>query len=315
MADISGALARSTLPRLGQDRSKLEGVRTWLEVGSYRVDRNDGGKEITLADVQATNLMPFVSYDYERFALSSLESLQQAIARASTSNATGWVLLQTYYSAFFAAHALMRACGEAVIRLEKPQTDVLQVSSDAALGASGAIDPMMYSLRIVQKIGGNISAELRGIPKKYGAHEGFWFTFDQFLDRMATRAVAVGDPQADLLVAGIKDIQPMLRPFGVWRSPWLSAVRNEINYQHKHGVWRPRSLDNRTVRSVSSISLVPSSAVRLDYCRQNETISAFASASLFFSILSLEIGDIVAANSMARRCFGEHWRRSRSETA
>ncbi|MGQ2973982.1 MAG: hypothetical protein ACT6QM_15830, partial [Brevundimonas mediterranea] len=56
------------------------------------------------------------------------------------------MLLQVYYAAFFAAHGLMRACGEAVLKLERAQADVLQISSDAALTPSDIIEPSMYSL-------------------------------------------------------------------------------------------------------------------------------------------------------------------------
>ena len=315
MADLSGGLSRSALPGLGQDRSKHEGVRTWLQVGSYRVDGNVGGTQITLADLRLPELMPFVSYDYERFALSSWESLQQAAARASTSNAICWVLLQTYYAAFFAAHGLMRACGEAVVKLEKPQTDVLQVSSDVMLTPSFTIEPAMYSVRVGQEVGGNFTISLMKIPSKFGAHEGFWRIFDGFLDRLANRAVTRGDPEAASIVAGVAELQPVLRPHGSWRSPWLSAVRNEINYQHKHGVWRPRTLDKRAAATVSSISIVPSSTVRLDYSLSRETISAFTSASLYLATLSLEVANTIAANSTATRCFGSHWRRNRAEAA
>ena len=315
MANLSGGLSRSTLPRLGQDRSKAEGLKTWLEVGSYRVASNAGGAQLTLADLRIAELMPFVSYDYERFALSSWESLQQATTRAGTSNAACWILLQAYYAAFFAAHGLMRACGEAVIKLDKVQTDVLQVSSDAALTPSAPIEPAMYSLRIVQAAGGLLSIDLKRVPSKFGAHEGFWRAFDDFLDRVASNAVAKGDPEANLVVAGVAEFQPVLRPLGAWRSPWLSAVRNEINYQHKHGVWRPRTLDRKAATTVTTISLVPSSTVRLDYSPTAETISAFASAALYLSALGVEVGDVIAANSTAARCFGSNWRRSRAEAA
>ena len=279
------------------------------------MDGNVAGTQITLADLRMPELMPYVSYDYERFSLSSWESIQQAVASASTSNAVCWVLLQTYYAAFFGAHALMRACGEAVIKLDKAQTDVLQVSSDAALTPSGIIEPAMYSVRITQGIGGGLAAELAKVPSKFGAHEGFWRAFDEFLDRIAGRAVANGDPQASLVVAGVAEIQPMLRPYKNWRGPWLSAVRNEINYQHKHGVWRPRSLDRKAAATVSSLSIMPSSTVRLDHSLLDETISAFALAALYLAALALEVGDVVAANSTAARCFGSNWRRSRAEAA
>ncbi|MCA3586001.1 MAG: hypothetical protein IOC90_14520 [Methylocystis sp.] len=277
------------------------------------MDSNADGNHIALADLRIAELMPFVSYDYERFALSSLESFQQAAERAGTPNAVCWVLLQSYYAAFFAAHALMRACGEAFVKLEKPQTEVLQTSSDAALTQSVAIEPAMYSLRIAQTVSGGISADLKKVPSKFGAHEGFWRVFDEFLSRFASQAVGRHDPEAHLVVAGVAEYQRFLRPLGPWRSSWLSAVRNEINYQHKHGVWRPRSLDKRTEATVASISIAPSSTVRLDYSPMTETISAFASAARYLATLNVEVGDVVAANATAARCFGSLWRRSRAD--
>ena len=209
----------------------------------------------------------------------------------------------------------MRACGEAVVKLERAQTDVLQTPSDTALTPSHAIEPAMYSMRVAQVAGGGQSASLIKVPAKFGAHEGFWRAFDDFLDRTANRAVVTGDPQANLILAGVAEFQPMLRPLSTWRTPWISAVRNEINYQHKYGVWRPRTLDRRAAATIASMAIMPSSTIRLDHSLSGETISAFACSTLYLAALGVEIGDVIAANSTATRCFGSLWRRIRVEAA
>lgn len=310
MADIVSGLAQLALPRIGTVKSAPDGLRSWLSVGTYRVDGNDG-KAIKLSDISLGEIIPYLSYDYERFALSSLESLKVSLSELVSSGCMSWPIIKLYYSAFFAAHALMRLCGVSIVKLDKEQVAVIQAVSDAYVAGGGQIVSGMYQVRFFQGNGSSINALIELQNDNQGAHEGFWRAFDAFLDRVATEMVARKMSGAGSFLADIGQIQPMLRPYKARRSAWISAMRNEINYQHRHGFWSPNRLKRKARDQLGGVTIKSSSSVRLDFKLDKNEAEAFIAISHFLASVNVDVGTIVAANSKASQAFGHNWRRLR----
>lgn len=130
MLSLSAALIRRLLPGLSEDTPRTQGLRTWIGTGSFIVVGSAIHGDIFLRNVTMTELMPFFSFDYERFALSSLESFLCCPPKTGTPKAIGWSIIKLYYAAFYGAHAVMRGTGRAVFRVDKSQaTRVTQVAS------------------------------------------------------------------------------------------------------------------------------------------------------------------------------------------
>ena len=294
---------------MGITPSQPDGLRSWLTAGSYRVSQNVDGRIIKLSDVHAAEVGPYLSYDYERFALSSLESFQVALVEVASHGYVSWPIIKLYYSAFFAAHAIMRLCGTSIIKLEKEHVDFLQSLSDVYVSGGGAIRAGMYQIRFRQVASGSLEAAIERQSDSQGAHEGFWRAFDDFLNVTANEMVNRKSAEASDFVAGVNEIQPMLRPHGTRRSAWISAMRNEVNYQHRHGSWQPGRLERRSSARLASIAVTPSAAVRLDFALDADAAEAFIAVSHYLSSLNVELGNVVAGNSTAARAFGQNWRR------
>ena len=73
MRELSAALIRRLLPGLAESAARLGGMRAWLESGSFYVDPGVTPDSVVLKNVSLSELVPYLSYDYERFAFSSLE--------------------------------------------------------------------------------------------------------------------------------------------------------------------------------------------------------------------------------------------------
>lgn len=116
MASLSSSLSREILPKLCQSAGKLDGIRGWLTNSAYQVSY---GSEVLIENFLLDEFVSYIAYDYERFALASWESFCVADMESSRHRLAGWPLLKVYYSGFFAAHAIMRALGEAVVQLDR----------------------------------------------------------------------------------------------------------------------------------------------------------------------------------------------------
>ena len=84
------------------------------------------------------------------FALSIWETISEYKANANRPKALGWPLLKIYYSGFFAGHALMRAVGQAIVRVEPRQAKRLTEIGQLFCGNSFSVSPGNYELRTEQ---------------------------------------------------------------------------------------------------------------------------------------------------------------------
>ena len=232
MADLFPSLAGRVLPRIGQASAHKGGLKSWFQQGAYIGSFEQISGNVVLGNVAPEELIRFVSYDYERFALASWESFYLASLESETHNLIGWPLLKLYYAGFFAAHAIMRATGEAIINIERFQINTLNDTIRIVEGVSPNLRPGIFQSRIVEIQPGQLSVVLSPPIEGAGVHDGFWKAFAAFLDRIAIDSVASATAEANIFIAGVAELTPKLKG-------WLSAKRNEINYQHAHGVWFP----------------------------------------------------------------------------
>lgn len=302
------------LPRLGHSAGLGDGLRTWLEKGSYRPRDTSSRDHIVLENVSADDIMRYLSFDYERFALSSWESFHVSKLEYHSYRLLGWPLLKLYYSGFFAAHAIMRSVGEGVVQLDKRQTDVL----NNALSISTGIDPGLtggtFLFSVTQEENFGLIVTLEPPANGNGVHDAFWKGFCSFLDRRSTAAVQSGAAGADLFVAGVSEIHPLLKPAPSAKNSWFSTIRNEINYQHRHGVWHPLIRAHQHDDVMTTLVMKPSSAVRLDFSPTKHPVSAFISIAHYLAALNYDIAEFSAARSSVARSFGVNWRRLKTMT-
>lgn len=109
------------LPRIGQRPPIAGGIKSWLQSANFIPETLSPNAVAAIRVEDFGGLVPYISYDYERFALSSIESLASASIRTKLADLS-WPLLKTYYAGFFAAHSIMRSRGAGVVNLSSNQT-------------------------------------------------------------------------------------------------------------------------------------------------------------------------------------------------
>lgn len=270
----------------------------------------DDASAIALEDVDLKELVRYISFDFERFALASRESLVVACSEKTLHNLAGWPLLKLYYSAFFAAHAIMRSQGTGVVKIERAHAQHVNQLLTIFEPDHTSIAPGMYLYSILPSMEtGSLSVVLTPLKDRGGVHQTFWRLFCDLLQDAASAVAQRDGPNAADFIAGAAEVSDAIKLGGYRSVVWFSAVRNEINYQHRHSTWFPLKKDGKVLSALDGVGPASSNTVRFDISKAKDPIAAFANTSRYLALLNIEVADYIAKRSTAGGSFGQKWRR------
>jgi hypothetical protein len=172
-----------------------------------------------------------------RFSSAAVET-SIGVAQPGLPKSTAWLFIQTYYAAFYAAHCILRSVGISASNFRISECQKVDTIA-AALGFSGA--PLNASQFRCEY---NVAAGRLNCIKAAGPgiHEQFWRVFDAFLVRATNevlRSPVLTTSDAQAIFSKLSELQSALRLNGHNGGNWLSSVRNEVTYMHKHSAWFP----------------------------------------------------------------------------
>jgi hypothetical protein len=291
MLALAAVLIRRLLPHLSTESPRHEGLRTWLEAGSFYVGIGTAADEVLFQNLRLTEIVPFIAFDFERFALSSVETALHHGTEIMGPKALGWPLVRLYYAAFFGAHAIMRATGQAVLRIENSQA--LRISQIGSFYLpSFKVSTGTYSWALVENPDLTIDGHMRKLPDAGGAHDQFWRTFYAFLGSISDEVVRNKEPEATVATAEASDLRDILCSNGFSGGTWLSAVRNQLTYQHRYGAWFPfQRSDTETVEYMRRLEIKDSASIRRDHNASKHPLLAFAACCQLITGLSFEVAE------------------------
>lgn len=216
-------------------------LKAWLATGNYLIDqplvKSSSGRvhDFRLRFNNPELIFSALANDCNRFAQAAIETMWCIGKVEKLPKSTGWAAIQMYYSAFFAAHAIMRVFGRACMQLEKSHTDmVYEVAQVTQMdGEASGIETGFY-VSIIEN--GEIQYK-----KLKESHADTWFSFNDLLTWIINNlpnTSGIGQHKSDAidLVSSLKN---SLMKSGTIKGNWPSMIRNKINYQHSHGVWYP----------------------------------------------------------------------------
>ncbi len=282
MAQLSTSLFSGLLPGLGAVPAKEGGFQDWITSGSYRPRSVASPLVIAFEDVAVAAFVPFANFDFERFALAAKESCSIALLEHNKHNLAGWPLLKLYYSSFFGAHAIMRSRGSGVVKLDRAHSFHLNQILQTYDPNSPQLSPGMYYYTTTQGTAlaaGQVSLTMKPADSGAGVHESFWKLFCRFLQDEAAKAANQGAADSNLFVAGAIELSEAILNGASGGGVWLSAIRNEINYQHKHDAWFPLRKKSKSLEAISGTVYADSATIRLDGSKEKEPIFVFANVT------------------------------------
>lgn len=215
--------------------------KAWVANGSYLLSKNltpsvqNRANEFELTFQQTDLLHASLANDCNRFSLASVESMWSVGKISKLPKSTGWASVQMYYSAFFAAHALLRIFGRSCSQFENEHVNkVYEIAELTQLaGTVSSIESGFYFSSIINNV---IS-----FKKLKDSHADTWASFSGLLIWLIDNiqhTTGLGKHKVDAIDL-LSNIKSSIHSANAAKGNWLSQIRNKVNYQHTHGVWYP----------------------------------------------------------------------------
>jgi len=172
------------------------------------------------------------------------------------------------------------------------------------------LSPGLYLYRIESHLpSGQIDVNLEPTSSGRGVHDSFWYLFCEILNDLAAESIRKSQPDANTFLAGANEVADAISNDSANRGIWYSAIRNEINYQHKHEVWFPLKRRAKALIALGDQRIIDSSSYQLNISKKKDPLAAFTNLSRFLACLNIELSDFIAQRSTIGGAFGQKWRR------
>lgn len=187
-----------------------------------------------------------------KLSIAAMSSCIQVENNVADSRSCAWQLVRYYYSAYYAANALMRLSGHACTNLGAFECS--SINTTAALygvGGNASRDKLsggVFHLKINQ---GAVPNFILAVAPGKGVHVQLWLVFLEYLKDLKAKIRLGPALKADKAHA-IREIESLEREFSREGGGWLSEVRNAVNYRFEHSAWypyAPSNVDRATLRN------------------------------------------------------------------
>lgn len=219
----------------------LKGIGGWICDEEYQIYQplTELGFVLTVSTIDP--LLEAYASEITKIATASFETPDNIVRSPTFPRSAAWLIIKTYYSAFFAAHAFLRMLGTSCGPLDREHIKAISTVADIFGNASPKPLPSgLYRLKF-----STASQELQGAYSKSisaGPHEAFWSIFYEFINKLSSEVLTVTvDTLANRQAVSIKltELASNLSFGSNGKGRWLSTVRNAVNYSMKHSVWYP----------------------------------------------------------------------------
>lgn len=229
-------------------------VSEWIKIGKdYQVNSQVAKDEFTLSVYNRETLLMPLSRDCNRFSSATLESILKTDNFSVLPKNVSWILVKQYYSAFYAAHLILRFLGLSLTQLEA--TTISTVQRIASLyGTLNSIN-IENGYYLIDYSGNPLDLNCKKIDVKGdgGSHVTLWKLFGDKMKELSMNFLANYDnSEVQAICLKLDELVDNLDYVGSNNHSWLSRIRNDINYKHSHGVWHPYSLNNSQIDKIKS---------------------------------------------------------------
>jgi len=221
---------------LSYDEDCRQTVKLWLSDGNYYV--NNAPPDLSLFCQITEEIKKSMSLDAFRFAAHTAQTVFELEQTSAYPKLTSWRVIQTYYAAYFAAHAILRFFGRSFSHLENGHVQFLKTRCASEAGYLPNLPSTYYLIEF--------SPEEQNLTfnKCSESHKDLWRSFNELLREISTNSLTLraSDSRRQALSQVFSNLSDALCQRGQYQlGNWLSVVRNEVNYKSLHGVWFPFS--------------------------------------------------------------------------
>lgn len=280
-------------------------IEDWLVRGAYVWKTATAAKVSLAVSLGRDAMTDAVASEISRFSCASYESLLDASPPAGRDRALGWQLIRHYYSAFFAAHALLRVGGISLNFFSGDIAATLNKLGGQYLGVSPGITRGLYCIR--RDVSDPTEVTMERLSTGGGTHEDMWSILLGFLKDVEASIISnMGQHPATLAAVDVSSkLRAQLCNEGRNNGAWPSLMRNSINYKQEYGVWYP--YDSAKVLKCTTAILPrwkPTDIRGFDFSSKPRELVALAEiCNVLSHMLTATLKDISNRSPKARSCF------------
>lgn len=221
------------------DEDCVNTVKSWLIDGNYYI--NNLPPSLSLFVQVNDDVKKCLSLDAFRFAAHSAQTVFEIERSAAFPNLTAWRVIQTYYAAYFSAHAILRFFGKSFSHLEPGHVKFLNARCSSEAGYNPKIPSSYYLIEF------NHQSQNLSFIKQDESHKDLWKCFHSLTQGISSSLLLgiASKQRRENLSQKFSELGDVLTLRGRFPSGnWLSVIRNEVNYKSLHGTWYPFSKNN-----------------------------------------------------------------------
>lgn len=238
MSNISSAIRPFWVPGLNAISGRLKyNLSDWIIKQEYQIYTPLKKDECLLEISDKNKLLAAFAFDCNRMAIAAFESMHLISQSKSIPKSTSWLIIQSYYAAFFAAHSILRMFGISCSQFEQTQNTKIEEIADIYQNKN--VIPLKQGS--YQCTYNDNSKQLICKASSGGTHESFWKIFCCEMRNLSTNILSSNQPilQSQNVATKLEDMCSALCHEGKNGGNWLSYVRNIVNYRHELGSWFP----------------------------------------------------------------------------
>jgi len=214
----------------------------------------DEDTEVIKIDYKEPNPLTLaLAADCSRFSVAALQSMLRIGDDLLERDNAGWSIVKLYYSAFYAAHGIVRLLGESCSYFDRSHINqLIRVGEAIGRKPTFGMERGVYHC-ILSDDATQLNCKKAG-GGGGGAHEVFWGIFGNKIQLLGegvlTGSLIARDAQA--VFSQLCLLSDAIRRGA--NNSWLSVIRNELQYRHQHKVWFPEQISLTDRRALSRIA-------------------------------------------------------------
>ena len=226
IADVLKQLVKVNI--FDRHRSVDFGVKDWIRARSYFIDTPISSSVFVLRAFDRVELTTSLGNDSLRFQMAALESCAGIRQESGVTKHMAWAAIRAYYSAFFAAHSILRVFGCSCIQLVPVHVSaVTAIARSLGMDSGGTCAERGFYICQISSTGDELSCR-----KFNDSHGDVWKSLALVLNEAmnAIPGTVAVQPHKRSAIAFLVNLLSVMSKEGSNQGNWLSAVRNEVNY-------------------------------------------------------------------------------------
>lgn len=278
--------------------------KSWINSGVYTVVAVPSKDEFSLHIRDYVAFSSMLSHDASRMSSASFESVKSIRYQEDMPKSLAWAAIQSYYAAFFSAHAILRFFGYVCSYLERGHV----VTLDQYASLQGLDGVLKYAAGYFCGTYDNVSNQLN-LKRLRNTHEDTWKLLSSLLESLSQDVLEVqglGTKKQEIS-SYLSDLKLCLSNRGRHSSEaWLSYVRNSVNYRQEHGAWYPHGNQQEAVERVMrliSMWCVKDSSIFNSISPKSDLEFFFEACSRVVNFHYVLLGDLCSISKSSNGCF------------